>query len=242
MQSLKHTQYSFRGLKKILHPLEFELLKAGGYILGIDEVGRGSIAGPLVVGGVLIKSPAQLHLLKPFWRNIKDSKQMLEKRRNKIGKFLVANYPYWYIVSYTVDKIEEKPLSLLVSEASEKITEHFYRQAGFNRGIVVIDGLWSVRKPNIKYPNISVMRVKYADNLFFSVKLAALVAKYLRDYVMRKKYEKLFPKYRFKDNKGYATAFHIKQISKYGESRIHRKRFLHKISDRIRYGDDQAST
>ncbi len=228
-------------LRNYLNPFEYNLLIEGKAVLGIDEVGRGSIAGPMFVGGVLLTNFFDLKFLEPFIDDVKDSKQMSEQKRNKIGKLILTHFPYLYVVGYPVTVIERRSMAELVGESVQVIVRHFRDRNEFKSGVVIVDGLRSVREPVVPYPDITAIRVKRADSLFLSVKLAALAAKYLRDYMMRKKYARLHPKYGLARNKGYATTFHIQRIARFGSSSIHRTRFLRKIFDRIEYDHNKDS-
>ena len=179
------------------------------YICGIDEVGRGPFAGPVVAGAVIL--PKDCDILY-----INDSKKLSEKVREKL-----------------YDEILEKAVSASVGIVGpERIDEINILQATFEAMRKAIDGL-SV-KPDVllndavTIPQVDIKQVPIikGDAKSISIGAASIFAKVTRDRMMLE-YDKQYPEYGFAKNVGYGTAEHIEALKKYGPCPIHRKSFIH---------------
>jgi len=177
------------------------------YVAGIDEAGRGPLAGPVVAASVIFNPNEEIE-------DIRDSKKLSDKKRN-----------------YLFDIITEKAVSIGVGIVHEdKIDEINILKATFlamNKSIgelnvnpeqILVDGPYS----NIKL--YSVEHIINGDNLSQSIAAASIIAKVTRDRLM-KEYDKIFSEYGFSKHKGYGTKLHIKMIKKIKSSPIHRKSF-----------------
>ena len=179
-----------------------------GYICGIDEVGRGPFAGPVVPGAVIL--PPDCEILY-----VNDSKQLSEKMREQL-----------------YDEIMEKAVSVAVGYASpQRIDEINILQATYEAMREAISKL-SV-KPDIllndavTIPGVSIRQVPIikGDAKSISIGAASIVAKVTRDRLMVE-YDKILPQYGFASNKGYGSAEHIKALQEVGPSPIHRASFI----------------
>jgi len=180
-------------------------LKIKGYSLvaGIDEVGRGSLSGPVVAAAVIL--PCRLFI--PF---VKDSKKLTSKKRTEL---------YYSILN------SAKDVGIGIVEA--KIIDRInIAQASFlamKKDYLLVDGF--------KIPNLNILQIPLikGEDKSISIAAASIIAKVYRDNIMIK-YDQKYPQYLFKKNKGYGTEEHLKALIKYGPSEIHRKSFKRVVS------------
>lgn len=187
-----------------------ERLWASGYknVAGVDEVGRGPLAGPVVACACILPQG------KSFPK-IKDSKQLSEDERNAIYSELTTNKNVYWAVSVVdhevIDKINILRASLL---AMKQALESLSLQPDF----VLIDGRDS---PPLQIPHQAVIK---GDSLSQTIAAASVLAKVTRDRMMVEFHEK-WPEFGFADHKGYGTEAHLKAIAQHGLSPIHRTSF-----------------
>ena len=177
-------------------------------ICGIDEAGRGPLAGPVVAGAVIL--PADFDILY-----INDSKQLSEKKREEL-----------------YDVIREKAVACAVGFASpERIDEINILQATYEAMRQAVGRLCVspdlLLNDAVTIPGISIRQVPIikGDAKSISIGAASILAKVTRDRIMVE-YDKLYPQYGFAGNKGYGSAQHIAALKKYGPCPIHRKSFI----------------
>ena len=177
------------------------------YIIGADEVGRGSFAGPICAAAVKINY-SHLALLT----NVKDSKKLSAKKREEIFSMVEENN-----IEYSFNESSNTFIDQFgIKNANEKVLTDSISDIYTGNEIVYVDHF----KIN-DFKSISVVRGE--DNCR-AIALASIIAKVLRDNLMIKFSEK-YPEYSFEKNKGYGTKDHREAISKYGLSNIHRKSF-----------------
>ena len=177
------------------------------YIIGADEVGRGSFAGPICAAAVKINY-SHLALLT----NVKDSKKLSAKKREEIFSMVEENN-----IEYSFNESSNTFIDQFgIKNANEKVLSDSISDIYTGNEIVYVDHF----KIN-DFKSISVVRGE--DNCR-AIALASIIAKVLRDNLMIKFSEK-YPEYSFEKNKGYGTKDHREAISKYGLSNIHRKSF-----------------
>ena len=182
-----------------------------GYVCGIDEAGRGPLAGPVVAGAVILPEDCEI-----LWLN--DSKQLSEKKREAL-----------------YDEIMEKALAVSVGMASPaRIDEINILQATYEAMREAIAGL-KIRpqvllNDAVKIPQVEISQVPIikGDAKSLSIAAASVIAKVTRDRLM-KDYDKLMPEYGFAKHKGYGSAAHMEAIRKFGSSPIHRQSFIKNI-------------
>ena len=176
-------------------------------IVGIDEAGRGPLAGPVVAASVSIDE-------KYLPVGINDSKKISLKNREIFYEQILKkseNYGIGVIDSKTIDKINIHEATLLAMEKS-------YQKINYKNCKVYIDGIF---KPEIRG---KLCTIKHGDRLVPIVSAASIIAKVTRDRIMLE-IDKEFPMYDFKKHKGYPTKNHIEMIKKYGICKYHRKTF-----------------
>jgi len=171
-------------------------------ICGIDEAGRGPIAGSLVMAGVILNEKIE---------GLNDSKKLSEKKRENLYE-IIKNSSKWYIYEVKASKIDEIGLSKAIKKCLLAIKNHFGEDTDF-----LFDGNSSFGVSNI--PTF----VK-ADTKVPAVSAASILAKVYRDRQM-KEFAKTYPNYGFEKHKGYGTKAHLEAIAKYGYCEIHRKSF-----------------
>ena len=177
------------------------------YIIGADEVGRGSFAGPICAAAVKINY-SHLELLT----NVKDSKKLSPKKREEIFSMVEENN-----IEYSFNESSNTFIDQFgIKNANEKVLSDSISDIYTGNEIVYVDHF----KIN-DFNSISVVRGE--DNCR-AIALASIVAKVIRDNLMIKFSEK-YPEYSFEKNKGYGTKDHREAISRYGLSNIHRKSF-----------------
>jgi len=177
------------------------------YIIGADEVGRGSFAGPICAAAVKINY-SHLELLT----NVKDSKKLSPKKREEIFSMVEENN-----IEYSFNESSNTFIDQFgIKNANEKVLSDSISDIYTGNEIVYVDHF----KIN-DFNSISVVRGE--DNCR-AIALASIVAKVIRDNLMIK-FSKKYPEYSFEKNKGYGTKDHREAISRYGLTNIHRKSF-----------------
>lgn len=192
-----------------------ERLWSQGYklVLGLDEAGRGPLAGPVVAGGVVITKESKII------PTVRDSKKMTEKQRNeafeKIKESVLA-YGVGIIGSREIDRIgiQEAVLRAMVT-VLEVIEAKLNKRVDY----IIADGTNILEIPRYKMD-----RIKQGDLNHYSISAGSVLAKVTRDRIMRKYHEK-YPEYGFDTHVGYGTKKHIEAIKKFGITEIHRKSF-----------------
>jgi len=181
-------------------------------ICGIDEAGRGPIAGPLVVAGCIFKMEnAQWKMENEEWfRVLTDSKKLSEKKREELFEIIKENSNY-HIVFVDNKTIDDKGLSFAIKFALKEIKKHLKAKKYIFDGnsSFGVSGIETVIKGDLKIKEISA---------------ASILAKVSRDRYMID-IAKNYPQYNFKKHKGYITKEHIEEIKKYGFCEIHRKSY-----------------
>ena len=173
-------------------------------VIGIDEAGRGPLAGPLVVAGVVFPKDY-------ISEEIYDSKQLTEKKREQLYEVIIRDALYYDVVIVEVEIIEK----LNILEATRWGMSEIAKKA--NVDIVLTDAL----KLDIDKEVVDIVK---GDQKSISIAAASILAKVTRDRIMYKMDEK-YPEYNFKNNKGYPTKQHFEALEKYGITEIHRKNY-----------------
>jgi len=180
-------------------------------LAGVDEAGRGPLAGPVVAAAVIFDMDTNID-------GVNDSKKISEKQRNYFSDLIkekAISYGYGVIDHNTIDKIN-------ILQATLKAMKAAVNNLSENADIILIDGNKSF---STKIPTITIVK---GDSKSFSIAAASILAKVKRDEIMRKAAKK-YPQYSWEKNKGYGTKEHIKALQEYGYSDMHRKTFLRKI-------------
>ena len=182
-------------------------------IAGVDEVGRGSLVGPVYAAAVILKK----NLDK---KKLKDSKKLTKKNREILEKYIKKN-SYWSVGSATLHEIEK----LNILNASLLAMKRAIKKLKIKPKLVLVDGN---KSPKIK--NYLIKTIVKGDQKIKEISAASIIAKVSRDKLINK-ISKKFKKYKWNLNVGYGTKDHIKAIRKYGITKFHRKTFkpMHKI-------------
>jgi ribonuclease HII len=180
-------------------------------VCGVDEAGRGPLAGPVVAAAVIMPPGCNIS-------GINDSKKIAPKRREKLYELITETavaYKIAHVEVPHIDKINILQASLL---AMKKAVEGL----GVRPGILFVDGNFKV--PDLAGQKIAQIALKDGDALCMSIAAASILAKVSRDRRMAE-YEELYPGYGFASNKGYGTADHMESLRRLGPSPIHRRSF-----------------
>lgn len=190
--------------------LEKELWESGyTYVCGLDEVGRGCFAGPVVVGAVIFPSNMSLPV------GIADSKLLKPDFRKKLSEEIKKVALYWSVGEIGVEDIDQSGIGDATQRAFAKAVENL----PLYPDMCLIDAF------NIKYLDKKKQRaIKNGDSICASISAASIIAKVYRDGLMVE-LDKEFPEYGFANHKGYGTRQHQEAIKKHGLTRIHRKSF-----------------
>lgn len=191
-------------------------------IAGIDEAGRGPLAGPVVVACVVMPKDSMIE-------GVNDSKKVSEKKREKLYEQITEEalgFGVGIISQEEIDRINilnatKEGLTAAIKEMEKDLQE---KQRGFEKPeIILVDALTKIDTDHIPYKSI----IK-GDAKSYSIAAASIVAKVTRDRIMRA-WDEVYPMYGFEKHKGYGTAAHIAAIKEYGLCPLHRRSFVKNI-------------
>ncbi len=185
--------------------------KEQGYTLiaGIDEAGRGPLAGPVCVAMAIMPLDAENII-----EGINDSKKLTEKKRNLLFEKIKER-----AIAYRIELIDEQTIDTInILNATKLGMYQCIQNIDTKPDIILIDAV----KINSDIPTKSIIK---GDALSYSIACASILAKVTRDNYMLEM-DKKYPQYNFKKHKGYGTKEHIENLKKYGPSEIHRKSFI----------------
>lgn len=193
----------------ILKEQENELRKSGfKTICGIDEAGRGPLAGPVVVASVIMPDNSMIE-------GINDSKKISEKKREKLYDQILEEAISYGVGIIGHDEIDE----INILNATKKALTLSLKELTVKPDLIIVDALTHIDTMGIPYESI----IK-GDAKCYSISVASIIAKVTRDRIMRE-WDNVYPEYGFQQHKGYGTAKHISAIKEYGLCPIHRKSF-----------------
>ena len=193
-----------------LKKYEDDLHKKGyNYICGIDEAGRGPLAGPVVVAAAIMPQGS-------FIEGVNDSKKISEKKREIIYEQIIKEAIAWSVA--IIDQEEIDRINIL--NAPKKGVTECIKKLSVKPEIIAIDALEHIDTCGIPYDPI----IK-GDAKVYSISAASIIAKVTRDRMMRE-WDEEYPVYEFGQNKGYGTAKHIAAIKQFGICQLHRKSFV----------------
>lgn len=199
-----------RETKRLLDLCRYENdLYIEGYekIAGVDESGRGSLAGPLVAAAVILDKR------KLMIEDIDDSKKLSAGKRESIFKKVIRSCLCWSVVKIPPEKID----SLSITKANEIAFQEAVNGLKIKPDIILADFIST--DPGAEY-----LRIVNGDRISVSVAAASIVAKVTRDRIMLK-LSRYYPEYGFEHNKGYGTGKHLMSLQKYGPTTVHRVSF-----------------
>ena len=193
----------------LLKEKENELRKKGfQYICGIDEAGRGPLAGPVVIASVIMPADSMIE-------GVNDSKKISEKKREKIYDQILEEAISYGVAIIGQDEIDE----INILNATKKGLTVSLQELSQRPDLILVDALNGIDTMGIPYDSI----IK-GDAKCYSIAAASIVAKVTRDRIMRE-WDKVYPEYGFEKHKGYGTAAHIAAIREHGLCPIHRRSF-----------------
>lgn len=189
---------------------EKDLISRGyEYICGIDEAGRGPLAGPVCAAAVILPNGLVID-------GVNDSKKLSEKKREKLYNEIIESalaYSVQFVFQDVIDEIN-------IRQATHTAMQNAVNGLKIRPDILIVDG-----NDNIDFDNIETLYIKKGDSLSQSIAAASILAKVTRDrYIVE--LSKDFPEYGLEKHKGYATKAHMEAIRKYGVKPIHRKTFM----------------
>ena len=173
-------------------------------IAGVDEVGRGCLAGPVIAAAVIFKNNIP---------GLKDSKKLSIKKRQELSLIIMEN-SYFSFGSASVKEIDE----INILQASLLAMKRAILNLSVKPGKILIDG---VHKPDL---DIDTQTIIKGDSYIDEISAASIIAKVYRDNLMLQ-FDKKYPNFHFSSHKGYGTKLHKAAINKYGITPVHRKTF-----------------
>ena len=182
------------------------------YIAGIDEAGRGPLAGPVVVAGVIMPKDSMIE-------GINDSKKVSEKKRERLYDLIIEE-----AISYSVAVIGHDCIDdINILNATKQGVTRVVEELNIKPNLILVDALTHIDTKGIPYDSI----IK-GDAKCYSIAAASILAKVTRDRIMRE-WDSVYPQYGFMQHKGYGTVKHIAAIKEFGLCPIHRRSFTRKI-------------
>lgn len=192
-----------------LKEIEKELyVKGFQTIAGIDEAGRGPLAGPVVVAGVIMPQDSMIE-------GVNDSKKVSEKKREKLYDAILEEVLSYSVAIIGQDVIDEINILNATKQGVTKVVE----ELEIKPDLILVDALTHIDTKGIPYDAI----IK-GDAKCYQIAAASILAKVTRDRIMRQ-WDEIYPQYGFMAHKGYGTAKHIAAIKEYGLCPIHRRSF-----------------
>ncbi len=193
-----------------LKSIETELYEKGfEHICGIDEAGRGPLAGPVVVAGVIMPKDSMIE-------GVNDSKKVSEKKREKLYDIILEEAISYSVVIIGQDVIDDINILNATKQGVTKVVE----ELDVKPNLILVDALTHINTKGIPYDSI----IK-GDAKCYNIAAASIIAKVTRDRIMRQ-WDEIYPQYGFINHKGYGTVKHIEALKEYGPCPIHRRSFI----------------
>ena len=185
------------------------------YVCGIDEAGRGPLAGPVVVAAVIMPKDSMIE-------GVNDSKKVSEKKREKLYDLITEE-----AIAYGVGIVDEKEIDRInILNATKAGLTEAVKSLKQKPDVILVDALTNIDTEGIQYRSI----IK-GDAKSYNIAAASIIAKVTRDRIMRE-WDKIYPQYGFEKHKGYGTAAHITAIKENGLCPLHRLSFVKNIVDK----------
>ena len=194
---------NLKSMEKQLYEKGFE------YICGIDEAGRGPLAGPVVVAGVIMPKDSMIE-------GVNDSKKVSEKKREKLYDVILEEAISYSVAVIGQDVIDEINILNATKQGVTKVVE----ELDVKPNLILVDALTHINTKGIPFDSI----IK-GDAKCYNIAAASIIAKVTRDRIMRE-WDEIYPQYGFINHKGYGTAKHIEALKEYGPCPIHRRTFI----------------
>lgn len=184
---------------------------AFGYVCGIDEAGRGPLAGPVVAGAVILPPDCQILY-------INDSKKLSAKKREELYPVIMEEAVAVGVGMVSPQRIDE----INILQATYEAMREAIHNLSVEPDILLND---AVTIPEVAIQQVPIIK---GDAKSISIGAASIIAKVTRDRLMEE-YDKILPEYGFASNKGYGTKAHIEALKTYGATPIHRRSFIQKF-------------
>jgi ribonuclease HII len=178
-------------------------------IAGVDEAGRGPCAGPLLVASVILEDP-----FADIWKDIRDSKELSENKREKLFDVINEHALSVSVVEISPEEIDSRGVHAANLDGMRRAVNGLNTTPGY----VLTDG-YAIE--GLSAPNVAVWK---GDQVSVAIGAASIIAKVTRDRIMVE-LDKEFPQYGFAGHKGYITASHTAALKEYGVTRVHRTSF-----------------
>jgi ribonuclease HII len=203
---------------------------AGKYVIGIDEVGRGALAGPVVVAALAIPEKFRI-IKKENFPKLKDSKKLSPRQREIWLGWIKSRSEIFYATAGVYPKVIDRiNISRAAELAAGRAFKKLARKIGTvsaKRSEILLDGGLYLR--GFDFQKLKQKTIIKGDEKIPAISLASIAAKVFRDGIMRKKRGD-YPEYGFSSHKGYGTKNHFCEIRKFGITKIHRLTFLKQIT------------
>ena len=188
-----------------------EMLRDSGItiIAGVDEAGRGPCAGPLVIASVILEDP-----FAPIWSEMRDSKEISEKKREVLFDVINENALAVSVIEVSPEEIDARGVHAANLDGMRRAVNGL----SITPGYVLTDG-YAIE--GLALPNIAVWK---GDQVVTAISAASIIAKVTRDRIMREM-DSVYPGYGFAGHKGYITAAHTAALKEKGVTPIHRRSF-----------------
>lgn len=194
---------------KQLKEIEKDLYQKGfKNICGIDEAGRGPLAGPVVIAGVIMPQGSMIE-------GVNDSKKVSEKKREKLYDLILEEAISYSVAIIGHDVIDEINILNATKQGLTQVVDGL----DVKPDLIIVDAITHINTRGIPYESI----IK-GDAKCYNIAAASIIAKVTRDRIMRQ-WDEIYPQYGFINHKGYGTAKHIEAIKEYGLCPIHRRSF-----------------
>ncbi|MCI9105892.1 MAG: ribonuclease HII [Lachnospiraceae bacterium] len=184
-------------------------------ICGIDEAGRGPLAGPVVAGAVILPKDCEILFLN-------DSKKLTEKRREALFVEIKEKAVAWSVGIVDAEAVDRINILQATYEAMRKAIAGL----SVSPNVLLND---AVEIPGVNIPQVKIIK---GDAKSISIAAASILAKVTRDHLMTE-YDRQYPVYGFARHKGYGTGAHIAAIQEFGGCPIHRRTFIRKFTDKL---------
>ena len=200
-------QMQYSNWSMVINLIDYSAINELELLAGVDEVGRGPLAGPVVAAAVILDP------LQPI-KGLRDSKKISQKKRESLSDEIKSKALAWAFGRAEVAEIDELNILHASLLAMKRAVEALEKQPE----MVVVDGQYT---PDIDYKKLAIIK---GDSLIPAISAASIIAKVERDSEMMS-FEEIYPGYGFSSHKGYPTKQHIKALEKLGITKIHRLSF-----------------
>ncbi len=187
------------------------------HVAGVDEVGKGCLFGPVFAGAVILSKANELELLK---KGLKDSKKLNSRQRNDLVPLIKEHSIAWSLGQASAKEID----NIGIRKATEKAMIRALEKFSSPPDLILVDGILPIRL----WPGKQQTQVR-GESHFASIAAASVLAKEARDELIKRLARK-YSLYGLESNKGYGTKLHRVNLIKSGESKLHRRSFLTKLT------------